>query len=412
MHRVRFLVWGAGVTFLAGCAPSASAYDADLVRPGLEVLVTDSLHLVQGLRVGLLTNQAGVDHRGVSAVEVLLAAGVRLTALFSPEHGFRGQAAPGEAVNSTSDSATGLPIYSLYGATPAPTAEMLAMVDVILVDLQDVGARYYTWLATVIRVLTAAEQHGVSVIILDRPNPIGGMVQGNILDTSYRSPVGMLAVPMRHGLSFAELVRLGAADLGVASSFGIVPIDGWDRNQFLDEIGLPFIPPSPNLKDVEALFHYPGLCLFEATGLSVGRGTDAPFHQIGIPELDTVRVLAAVRAAGVPGVRFTGTSFTPRNPGDGKFGDTTVVGVRLKVTDRSRYDPVLAAVTLLDVVRRVHPFLIAIDSLRFDRLAGGPVLRAALQRGVSPSEIVSGWDDQHAEYLARRRPSLLYPLYP
>jgi uncharacterized protein YbbC (DUF1343 family) len=289
---------------------------------------------------------------------------------------------------------------------------MLAMVDVILVDLQDVGARYYTWLATVIRVLTAAEQHGVSVIILDRPNPIGGMVQGNILDTSYRSPVGMLAVPMRHGLSFAELVRLGAADLGVASSFGIVPIDGWDRNQFLDEIGLPFIPPSPNLKDVEALFHYPGLCLFEATGLSVGRGTDAPFHQIGIPGLDTVRVLAAVRAAGVPGVRFTGTSFTPRNPGDGKFGDTTVVGVRLKVTDRSRYDPVLAAVTLLDVVRRVHPFLIAIDSLRFDRLAGGPVLRAALQRGVSPSEIVSGWDDQHAEYLARRRPSLLYPLYP
>ncbi len=409
MHRFWFLVWGGCVVAIIGCTSSVSVFDADRVRPGLEVLVTDSLHLVRGLRVGLLTNQAGIDRNGRRGVEVLLGAGVHLTALFSPEHGFRGQAAPGQAVSSTVDSATGLPIYSLYGRTPAPTAEMLATVDVVLVGLQDVGARYYTWLATVLRVLTAAEQHGVSVVILDRPNPIGGAVQGNILDTAYRSAVGMLAVPMRHGLSFAELVSLGAADLGVPPAFGIVPMDGWDRHRSLDQIGLPYVPPSPNLQDLEALFHYPGLCLFEATGLSVGRGTEAPFRQIGIPGLDTASVLAVVRAAEVPGVRFSGTTFTPRKPGDGKFADTTVAGIRLETTDRSLYDPVFAAIVLLDAVGQVHPHLLAIDSLRFDRLAGGDQLRLALQSQVPPQEIVASWVAGEQDYLVRRRPFLLYP---
>jgi uncharacterized protein YbbC (DUF1343 family) len=394
----------------AGCrpAPLSPVAPAPAVRPGLEVVVTDSAHLLRGRRVGLVSNQAGVDRQGRSGVDVLLHAGVRLTALFSPEHGFRGLAAPGEAVASTVDSATGLPIYSLYGRTTAPTPEMLDQVDVMLIDLQDVGARYYTWLATTVEVMRAAAERGKPVILLDRPNPIGGAVQGNVLDPAYTSSVGRLAVPMRHGLTLGELALLARSELGLATDVRVVPVAGWRRTMAFDRTGLPFIPPSPNLRDLEALYHYPGLCVFEATALSVGRGTDAPFRQIGAPWLDTAAVLARLAGTGLPGVRFEAVTFTPRRPGDGKYADTLVVGIRAVLTDPSRYDPTHAAVRLLHVLRQVHPDRLAIDPRRFDRLAGGPALREALEAGEPPERIVASWREPVRRFLARRRAVLLY----
>ena len=396
---------------LAACRPPppGALEPVVLVRPGLEVVLNDSAHLVRGRRVGLVSNQAGVDRRGRSGVEALREAGVDLTALFSPEHGFRGLAAPGEAVASTTDSATGLPIYSLYGRPTAPTAEILAGLDVILVDLQDVGARYYTWLATTVDVMRAGAEHGKRVVVLDRPNPIGGAVQGTVLDPAYASAVGRLAVPMRHGLTLGELARLARLDLGLTTDLVVVPVHGWRRSWTWDRTGLPFVPPSPNLRQLEALFHYPGTCLFEATALSVGRGTDAPFRQIGAPWLDTAAVLSALRAAPIPGVRFEGVSFTPRDPGDGKYADTLVTGIRLIMTNAELYDPTHAAVVLLDRIRRRHPNLIAMDPRRFDRLAGGPALRAAIQAGEWPYRIVGSWKQSQEEYLTRRLPALLYP---
>ena len=395
-----------------GCGsrgPVAQAPAPGGVRPGIDVLLTDSMALVRGRRVGLVTNQAGVDAQGVSDVVRLQAAGVRLVALFSPEHGFRGAADPGATVASTIDLATGLPIYSLYGRTTAPTNSMLHGIDLLLVDLQDAGARYYTYLFTTVEVMRAAARRGVRVVVLDRPDPIGAPVQGNVLDSAYRTPVGLLAVPMRYGLTLGELARLARAELGLTTDLGVVPVAGWRRADPLDATGLPFVAPSPNLRSLESLYHYPGICLFEGTNLSVGRGSDAAFEQIGAPWLDTAAVLSRLRAARLPGVRFTGVHFTPESPGDGKYADTPLAGLRLQVTDRAAYDPTATAVHLLAAVRALHGERFAWIPRHFDRLAGGPTLRGQLEAGTDPAAIVRGWAPPLRAFRDRRRSLLLYP---
>ncbi len=417
MHRRLARWWGWVVGLGAACAPPSAARTAQQpdrptagppVLPGIDVLLRDSIRLVRGRRTGLVTNQTGIDARGVSDITRLRDAGVQLVALFSPEHGFRGLAEAGAAVASTVDSATGLPIYSLYGRTSAPTPEMLQGVDLLLVDLQDAGARYYTYIGTTIDVMAAAARQRIPVIVLDRPDPIGGAVQGNVLDPAYTSPVGRLAVPMRHGLTIGELALLARADLSLGTTLTVVPVAGWRRGVDWDETGLPFVAPSPNLRSVEALFHYPGLCLFEGTALSVGRGSEAPFEQIGAPWLDTAAVLARVRASRLPGVRFRGTTFTPHAPGDGRFADTAVVGIRLETTDRRAYDPTTTAVHLLAAIAAVHPDRIGWIAAHFDRLAGGPRLREAIQAGRDPDGIVGAWAAGRAAFEARRRSYLLY----
>jgi uncharacterized protein YbbC (DUF1343 family) len=379
------------------------------VRPGIDVLLSDSAQLLTGKAVGLVANQAGIDAAGVSDVDRLLRAGVRLVALFSPEHGFRGAANPGAAVASTIDSATGLPIYSLYGATRAPTDSMLRGIDLLLVDLPDVGARYYTYLGTTIEVMRAAARSGRTVVVLDRPNPIGGQVQGNVLDPAFRSFVGSLAMPMRPGLTLGELARLANQELSLGAELRVVPADGWRRGQTLWDTGLPFLPPSPNLKDLESLFHYPGSCLFEGTALSVGRGTDAAYRQIGAPWLDAERVIAELPLARLPGVRFQALYFTPVQPADGKYAGVRVHGIRLVLTDERGYDPTLTAVALLTTIHRIHPDSLGFRTAGFDRLAGGPGLREAVLAGRDPFEIADSWRVVREEWLARRQPVLIYP---
>jgi uncharacterized protein YbbC (DUF1343 family) len=414
VHRSHVLLlgvlWGP-----VGCAGPGSAGEQAAkampggVRPGIEVLLADSASLVRDRRVGLVTNQSGVDASGVSDVVRLRAAGVRLVALFSPEHGFRGAADPGAAVASSVDSATGLPIYSLYGRTSAPTDEMLAGIDLLLVDLQDAGARYYTYITTTVDVMKAAARKGIAVVVLDRPNPIGGAVQGNVLEEAHISPVGRLRVPMRHGLTLGEMARIARSDLGIDGELAIVPVSGWRRAMALDGTGLPFIPPSPNLRTLESLFHYPGTCLFEGTNLSVGRGSDAPFEQIGAPWLDTAAVLSDLRRTAPPGVRARAVTFTPSRPGDGKYADTLLTGIRLEVTDRAAYDPTATAVHLLSAIDRRHPGEFAWIPKHFDRLAGTAELRLAIDAGTDPDLILRGWEPARRDFLARRRAMLLYP---
>lgn len=383
----------------AGLTPSVA-------RPGLEVLLSDSFKLVQGRRVGLVTNQSGVDAQGKSGVDRLIAAGVKVTTLFSPEHGFRGTADPGEAVGSTTDPTSGLPIYSLYGRNSAPSDSMLANVDVLLIDLQDAGARYYTYLWTTVEVMKAADRRHIPVIVLDRPNPIGGAVQGNVLDTAYRTPVGLIAMPMRHGMTLGELARLARSDFGLSTELLVVPAAGWKRSEYFDQTRLPFVAPSPNLKSLEALIHYPGTCLFEGTTLSVGRGTDHAFEQVGAPWLDTAGVLATLRRANLPGVSFASVSFTPAKPGDGKYGDTLLAGIRLKVTDRKQYDPTLTALALLQAVAGTGAKVFNADRRHFQRLVAesglDPFYAAGDWSGLSKT-----WAKQRAEFLERRKPFLI-----
>jgi uncharacterized protein YbbC (DUF1343 family) len=285
---------------------------------------------------------------------------------------------------------------------------MLAGIEVLLVDLPDVGARYYTYLGTTIEVMRSAARSHRTVIVLDRPDPIGGVVQGNILDPSFRSFVGSLAMPMRPGMSLGELARLANLDLQLGADLRVVPAAGWRRAQTLWDVGLPFLPPSPNLKDLESLFHYPGTCLFEGTALSVGRGTDASFRQIGAPWLDAERVIAELPLERLPGVQFRPVRFTPVAPGDGKYAGTVLQGIRLVLTDEHSYDPTLTAVALLTAIRQVHPDSLGFRAAGFDRLAGGPALREAILAGTDPFAIVAGWQSARAEWLLHRAPALIY----
>jgi uncharacterized protein YbbC (DUF1343 family) len=383
------------------------------VRPGIEVLLTDSIHLVRNRRIGLVTNQSGVDTRGRRDLDLLLSAGLRVTAVFAPEHGLRGaidvDVAP--TTRQETDSATGTPVYLLHDGVRLhpPSAKMLEHVDVLVIDLQDAGARYYTYPAAVATVMEAAAAARLSVIVLDRPNPIGGTVQGDVQDSATASAVARFPIAMRHGMTIGELARLAKNTLGLKADLRIVPLDGWRRSMDLDATGLPFVPPSLNLRTLESLYHYPGLCIFEGTNLSVGRGSDMPFEQMGAPWLDTTAVLARLRRAGAPGVRFTGSAFRPVSPGDGKYADTLVSGIRLITTDRARYDPTVTAVHLLQALRAVHPEAFAFRPAQFDRLTGGPDLRAAIERGETVSAIARHWSSELARFRQHRRQFLLYP---
>ena len=390
----------------AGPAPEPARSTSPILL-GADVLLRDSLHLLAGRRVGLITNQTGVSWPGDSVrstIDRLVAApGVDLVALFSPEHGIRGRAEAGEHVTSDLDAATGLPIHSLYGETRRPTPEMLEGVDILVFDIQDIGTRYYTYVWTMALAMEAAGEAGLPFIVLDRPNPLGGrLMQGNVLDPEYATFVGLYPVPTRHGLTVGELARLLVAEFGLDVALRIVPMRGWTRSMWYDDTRLPFIPPSPNMPSLASATHYPGTCLFEGTNLSVGRGTDAAFQQIGAPWLDADAVVARLDAGSHPGVRFEPVAFTPRSPGDGKFGGIEVPGIRFVVTDRETYDPVRAAVAALLEIRRAHPDSLEWRVSHFDRLAGTDRLRTLIL------EVVAPWDAQRARFRALAAPHLLY----
>ncbi len=386
------------------------------VRPGIEVLLSDSAHLIAGKRLGLLTNHTGADRRGRRDVDVLMAAGYQLTALFSPEHGFRGtEDRPGLA--NAVDSATGLPIYSLYGGTHSSDFAELDSTDVLLIDLQDIGARYYTYVSTAVILMSDAARHGKQVIVLDRPDPIGGIaVQGNVRETPapFESFVGFLPVPMRHGMTLGELLRLANDVLGLHAVLTVVPAAGWRRDQYYDETGLPWVRPSPNMPDLESAIHYPGVCLFEGTNVSVGRGTMFAFQVVGAPWLDAAAVLRRLRAGGrgakegLAGVELSVTMFTPQAPTDGKYGGVAVSGVRFRVTDRRHYDPARAAVALLAAIRAVHPDSLRFDERGFDRLAAGAALREAIVAGRAPGAIWRSWEQALARFRRTQAKYLLY----
>ncbi|HEX9633514.1 MAG TPA: DUF1343 domain-containing protein [Gemmatimonadales bacterium] len=387
---------------LSGCVSGAPAQ----VRPGIEVLLDDSLHLVRDRRVGLLTNQTGVDARGVDDLTRLLAAGVHLTAIFTPEHGFRGDLDE-ENIGHARDSATGLPIFSLYGTARAPTAEMLATVDVLLADLQDIGARPYTYVSTILYTLRAAADHGVPVIVLDRPNPLGGTaVQGPVLDTAFASFVGMLPVPLRHGLTMGELALLARAALDLGGTLIVMPVGGWRRSQWFDATGLPWVRSSPNMPSLESAVPYPGTVLFEATNLTVGRGTPIAFQVIGAPWLDPPAVIR--RVGTVAGAVLEDTVIVPERPTDGKYAGLAVPAVRIRVRDRDRYDPVGVAVRLMAAVRAAHADSLRLDP-RMDQLAGTDGLRRVMTDGADPGPLLAAWDTAAARFRRARTPYLLYP---
>ena len=390
----------------APAAPALSAQTGDsAVVPGIEVLLSDSMHLIRGKRVGLLTNQSGRDRQGRSTIDLLFhAPGVKLTALFGAEHGIRGIAKAGEKVGSSVDSATGVPMYSLYGDVHVPTAKMLENVDVLVYDIQDVGARVYTYEWTL---ATTANAIGKPIIVLDRPDPIrADRYEGNILDPRFSSLVGKYPVALRYGLTPGELMKFLVGAGFIHADVHVVPMKHYRRSMWFDETKLPWVNPSPNLRSLDAELLYPGTVFFEGTTATEGRGTEAPFTLIGASWLTDNAVIAGeLNALRLPGVHFD-TATRRIEPGY-KFGGQTIPMIRVSVTDRDRVRAVEVGVRMLRAIYAHHPRDFQWRTSHIDRLAGTDKLRAAVEDNHVDA-LLREWDTDAARFATQVKPYLIY----
>jgi uncharacterized protein YbbC (DUF1343 family) len=385
------------------------------VLPGLQRLL-DRPEPVRGGRVGLVVNPSSITP-DLQHASVALAGrrGVRVTALFGPEHGIAADAQDLVEVGHSRDRETGLPVYSLYGETRVPTPEMLAGVDVMVFDVQDVGSRYYTFVYTMLHVMEACARERKRAVVLDRPNPIGGdAVDGNVLDPAYRSFVGMHPLAVRHGMTAGELALMFREELALDVDLHVVPMRGWRRAMAYEDTGLPWVLPSPNIPTVDTAFVYAGGCLVEGTNLSEGRGTTRPFELVGAPWLDGHALARALEKERLPGVGFRAAAFTPTFQ---KHKGALCRGVQVHVFGRRRFPAFLAYLLLIHHARRQDPGRFAWRDppyeyeqvkLPFDILCGTDRIRKAIEAGVSPKRLVAGWRREEAAFRKRRARYLIY----
>jgi uncharacterized protein YbbC (DUF1343 family) len=382
-----------------------------MIDIGLTVLFREKPYLIERKSIGLITNQTGVDENLRSNLSLFAECSTtRLTALFSPEHGIWGNHHDMLKIPSATDERHLIPIHSLYGETLQPTQEMLSGIDALVYDLQNVGARFYTFITTMLLAMQAACERGVEFIVLDRPNPIGGdRVEGTVLQHNFKSFVGAHPIPIRHGMTIGELALLFKAELGLDLQLEVVPMCGWTRSMWYDQTGLPWVPPSPNMPTIETATLYPGTCLIEGTNLSEGRGTTKPFEWIGAPWIDSERWAETLNNLDLPGTHFRPIHFTPTFS---KYADQPCHGVQVYATDRDRFRPVEVALHLIATAQCDYPnrFEFRQNSGRyfFDLLAGTDELRLRLMERESPTEIVQSWEEEMEKFTERCRPHLLY----
>jgi uncharacterized protein YbbC (DUF1343 family) len=386
------------------------------VWSGLEVVVERRPALLRGRRLGLLAHQASVDSRLRHAARLLAdLPRARLVRLFAPEHGLWGAAQDHVAISSTRDHATGLPVISLYGRRRVPTASMLKGLDLLVVDLQDVGSRYYTFVWSMALAMRACARAGVPVLVLDRPNPLGGIaLEGNVPDPAFASFVGLYPLATRHGMTIGELAGYLNAEHGLGCDLLVVPMGGWRRRMLWEDTGLPWVAPSPNMPTPDTARVYPGGCLIEGTNLSEGRGTTRPFEWVGAPYLDAHRYAAALEAVHLPGVRFRPVRFRPTFH---KWAGRLCGGAQVHVTDAARFKPFLTGLAVIDTARRQArgrfawrrpPYEFERHRLPIDILCGTDRVRRALQRGVPLRAVERGWQPGLDQWARRRAPWLLY----
>ena len=374
------------------------------VRSGLDVLERDGFKQLAGRRVGVITNHTGVNREGTSAIQLLHdAKNVDLVVAFSPEHGLEGKLDVSK-VGDTKHSETSLKVYSLYGKTRRPTPEMLEGLDALVFDIQDVGARFYTYISTMGNAMEEAAKHDLEFFVLDRPNPIGGVrVEGPLLDDGKQSFVGYHRIPIRHGMTVGELARMFNDELDLDLKLTIVPVERWQRKQLFDETGLAWINPSPNMRSLTEALLYPGIGLLETTNLSVGRGTETPFEIFGAPWLDGGKLAKVLNRAYTPGVRFVPITFTPQAS---KFEGEACSGVRILLTDRSKLESVRLGLEAAVLIWQLHPEEWKID--RYARLLGNDAVLNALREGKTAAQIEASYQDDLARFLERRKAFLIY----
>ena len=374
------------------------------VLTGLDALRAEGFAPLRGKRVGLVTNHTGRGRDGVAAIDLLHGAkDVSLVALFSPEHGIRGIL--DAKVPSETDEKTKLPIHSLYGETRRPTAEMLKGLDALVIDLQDIGARFYTYMTTMAYVMEEAAKAKIAVFVLDRPNPVNGyQIEGPVLDKAMAGFTGYFpAMPIRHGMTLGELAKLFNGENRIGASLTVVPMKNWDRNKWFDETGLPWINPSPNMRNLLQATVYPGVGAIEGTNISVGRGTDTPFEQVGAPWIDGVQLADALNARNIPGVRFYGVRFTPTSS---KYAKEECQGVFIVVTDRAALRPVRLGLELAAMLHKLYGAKYEVEAA--ERLFGSKDGLFRIRAGEDPAAIAASWAAGEARWRLLRSKYLLY----
>lgn len=402
----RALLAAATATASLGATPAAAA---DHPSTGFERLAADGYALLSGQRVGVVTNPTGITRDASHIVDVMHTdPRVKLTAVFGPEHGFRGTAQAGGSEGRYDDPATGLPVYDTYLKSGRPLADIFTAsgVDTIVFDIQDVGARFYTYIWTLYDCMEAAQLAGKRFVVLDRPNPVTGRsAQGPVLHKEFATFVGRQPVAQAHGMTVAELARLFNGEfLSAPVPLETVLMTGWKRTRFYDASGLPWVPPSPNMPTADTALVYSGTCMFEGTNLSEGRGTTRPFELLGAEGVDG-RWAAAVNELGLPGVRFREAYFTPTFS---KFQGKTVGGVQIHVRDRAAYDPVRTGIALLVTARKVWDGFAWRSDNWIDKLTGSTRVRTMIDAGAGTDEVVAGWQEELAAFRSVRKEYLLY----
>jgi uncharacterized protein YbbC (DUF1343 family) len=388
------------------------------VKTGADLLFEKYFHLVEGKKIGLVTNHTALLSSGKHLADALSEnKRTKLVALFGPEHGIRGDAPDGKNVRHGVDAKTGVPVYSLYGATNKPTDEMLKDVDVLVFDLQDVGVRFYTYISTLSYAMEAAAEHKIPYVVLDRPNPIRGMwVEGFVREDSLRSFVGLQPIPVAHGMTVGELAKMfneeGWLKNGVKASLTVVKMEGWKRTMWYDQTGLRWVKPSPSMATLKTAVVYPGTCFIEGTNLSEGRGTERPFEYVGAPYVDAGRWAEVLNAYRLHGVRFEPVEFTPQSL-EGitihpKHERQKCNGIFIDVTDRDVYEPVRTGVHVLSAAKRLFPDSFTWRGRTIDLLAGATKLRTAIDAGVPPDKIVGMWKEEIEKFERIRKKYLLY----
>ncbi|KGX91193.1 exo-beta-N-acetylmuramidase NamZ family protein [Pontibacillus marinus] len=382
------------------------------MKLGVETFFSDYTEAYSGKRIGLVTNMTGVDHELCSTIDHFYEhEKLNLVALYSPEHGIRGMAQAGEKVNSNSDPYTGLPVYSLYGDTRKPSADMLQNIDVMVYDLQDIGSRYYTYIYTMAYVMQACGEQGIDFVVLDRPNPIGGIeVEGNLVEPELRSFVGLYPIPNRHGLTVGELAYLFKGEFDVKANLTVIPMTGWSRSMSFQDTDLLWVPPSPNVTSEEMCLLYPGTCLIEGTNLSEGRGTTRPFEYIGAPFINGMHLAKELNKARLPGVIARPVSFKPTFH---KFEDEQCEGVQLHITNRNELKSLEVGVQLLVTISWLYQEAFRFEKYEehkhyfFDLLAGTKSLRKSILAG-EVNDYLEELDKQSLAFKKQREPYLLY----
>ena len=385
------------------------------VRLGSDVLICSNR--LRGTRVGVVCNHASIDRGFLHVIDRLATCeGVTLAAIFGPQHGFRSDVQDNMVETPhRDDPRRRVPIYSLYSETREPTAEMLRGLDALVIDLQDIGARIYTYIYTMANCMRAAARYRLPVIVCDRPNPIGGeAVEGATLRPKWESFVGQFPIPMRHGMTIGELALLFNDAFGIGAAVDVVRMEGWTRDTYADATGLPWVMPSPNMPTLDTAIVYPGTVLFEGTMMSEGRGTTRPFELVGAPWIDAERFAAEMNGASLAGAYFRPAGFEPTFQ---KHAKQPCGGCQIHVTDRQAFEPVITGVALIDMFRRLDPvrfewrqppYEYEHDKVPIDILAGSDVLRDQIESGVPVREIAASWKDDEAAFRRLREPYLLY----